>query len=211
MTAIEMRDEFLTRYDAATSLAAPGWTEDEISTFLNIAQLRLTEELYHSGNFTLLSNLIQTDFTVASQSSFIPNGYIVGVDVIFPEFLYYIGSRTKLTRTNPEVTDEYIPNEMLSDIRTAWKYYTSPFNKVYLKYPKCYIDYGESTQTLVVLVDYYTSDVSAIELTAVVKPISIDIGASTGTNMDLATHNTIVNYAVEEAIKSIKVAKISNQ
>ena len=211
MTAVEMRDEFLTRYDAATSLAAPGWTDAEISTFLNIAQLRLVDELYNSGNYALISNLVVTDSDTAVASSFIANGYTVDVTAIHPEFLYYMGSRTKLTRTDPTVTDDYIPNERLSDIKTSWKFHITPFNKVYLKYPKCYIDYSETQTTLVVLVDYYTTSVSEIELTAVVKPTEIDITGTTNTNMDLVTHPTIVNYAVEEALKSIKVAKISNQ
>lgn len=212
MTAIEMRDEFLTRYDAATSLAAPGWEEQEISNFLNIAQLRLVNELYNAGNLLLLTNLIKTDSAISTNSSSIINAYFVDITSIHPEFLYYIGSRTELTRINPIISSlSYVPNEILTDRRTAWKFHITPFNKVWLKYPKCYIDHSETNQSLVVLVDYYTTSVRNIELTAIVKPTTIDITLSTDTNMDLATHPTIVEYAVEEALKSIKVAKLSNQ
>ena len=207
-----MRDEFLTRYDAATSLAAPGWEESEISNFLNIAQLRLVTELYNTGNFGLLSNLIVTDSGAGVLSSEIANAYTLDILSVHPEFLYYMGSRTQLTRTNPTVDSlTYFPNERLTDQRFAWKFHVTPFNKVWLKYPKCYTDFLEDQSSLVVLVDYYTASVGDIEVTAVVQPIMIDISTPTNTNMDLATHPTIVEYAVEEALKSIKIAKLSNQ
>lgn len=211
MTAIEMRDEFLTRYDAATSLAAPGWEDAEISTFLNIAQRRLVEELFNAGNLQLLSNLIHTSNGVPALSTDIANAYVIDIDTVHPTFLFYVGSRTKLTRTNPTITDEYVPNEKLTDQKISWKFHVTPFNKVWLKYPKCYTDFLEAQKSLVVLVDYYTTAVSEIELTAVIEPTLIDIDTTTNTNMDLVTHPTIVEYAVEEALKSIKVAKLTNQ
>jgi len=211
MTVQELKNEFLTRYDAATSLAAPGWEDSEISTFLNIAQIRLVTELFNAGNLPLLSNLIHTNSDTAVAMPDVSNGCIADINNIHPTFLFYVGSRTKITRTNPVFTSTFIPNELLTDQRFAWKFYHNPFNKLWLKYPKCYIDYSGSQKSIVVLVDYYTDTPTEIELTAVIKPTDIDIDTNINTNMDLVTHPTIVEYAVEEALKSIKIAKTTNQ
>jgi len=85
------------------------------------------------------------------------------------------------------------------------------FNKPWYKYPKAFTEVDDEENVLVALVDYYTTAVSQIELTAIIEPEMIDIDTTTGTNLDLALHPTIVEYAVEEALKSIKFAKISNQ
>lgn len=87
---------------------------------------------------------------------------------------------------------------------------TTEFNKPWFKYPKAFTEY-DGTSSLVVLVDYYTTDVSEIELTAIIEPTMIDIDTTTDTDLDLVLHPLIVELAVEEALKSIKFAKLSNQ
>ena len=46
MTAQEMRDLFLILYDKITNLAAPGYSDGEISDFLNKAQLQFVKHRY---------------------------------------------------------------------------------------------------------------------------------------------------------------------
>ena len=51
MTAVEMKELFLILYDKITNLAAPGYTDDEISDFLNKAQLQFVKHRYsEKGN-----------------------------------------------------------------------------------------------------------------------------------------------------------------
>jgi len=51
MTAAEMKDLFLILYDKITNLAAPGYTDNEISDFLNKAQLQFVKHRYsEKGN-----------------------------------------------------------------------------------------------------------------------------------------------------------------
>jgi len=51
MTAAAMKELFLTLYDKVTNLAAPGYEDSEIITFLNKAQLQLVKQRYnHKGN-----------------------------------------------------------------------------------------------------------------------------------------------------------------
>lgn len=211
MTAIEMRLEFLARYDAATSLAAPGWEDPEISNFLNIAQLRLVNEKYLTKDYNPISNLIITTSGSAVTHSSISNTYYLDLATAQGDYLYYLRSRSKLTRTNPVIIDDWVPNDELSNQVHADMFYTTAFNKPWFKYPKVYTEVSETINSLVVLVDYYTSGVSEIEITAITKPTDIDVDTNTSTNLDLVLHTTIVEYAVEEALKSIKIAKLSNQ
>ena len=51
MNALEMKQEFLTLYDKVTNQAAPGYTNSEISIFLNKAQLQFVKNRYNfKGN-----------------------------------------------------------------------------------------------------------------------------------------------------------------
>lgn len=212
MIAVEMKDEFLTRYDAATSLAAPGWEDSEISQFLNIAQLRLVREKYLAGDYNPISNLIITDSAVAAPHTVIlTNAYTLNLNTTHPTFLYYLRSRSKLTRTNPTITDEWIPNDIVGDKTDIDIFLTTIYNKPWFKYPKAFTEVDDGESVLTVLVDAYVSDVSEIELTAIIEPTMIDITTTTDTNLDLVLHPIIVGYAVEEALNSIKFAKISNQ
>jgi len=212
MTAVEMGNEFLTRYDAATSLAAPGWEDSEISSFLNIGQLRLVREKYLAGDYNPISNLIVTDSAVAAPHTLIlNNAYTLNLNTTHPTYLYYLRSRSKLTRTNPTITDEWIPNDTPGDKTDIDIFLTTVFNKPWFKYPKAFTEVDDGENVLTVIVDAYVSAVSEIELTAIIEPTMIDIDTTTDTNLDLVLHPIIVEYAVEEALKSIKIAKISNQ
>jgi len=212
MTAVEMGNEFLTRYDAATSLAAPGWEDSEISSFLNIGQLRLVRERYLAGDYNPISNLIITESTAGVAHTVISaNAYTLNLNTTHPTYLYYLRSRSKLTRTNPTITDEWIPNDTPGDKTDIDIFLTTVFNKPWFKYPKAFTEVDDGKNVLTVIVDAYVSAVSEIELTAIIEPTMIDIDTTTDTNLDLVLHPVIVEYAVEEALKSIKIAKISNQ
>lgn len=211
MIYAEFITEFLTRYDAATSLAAPGWSESEICKFLNIGQLRLVSEKYISGDYNPISNIIITDSAACGAHTLLNNAYTLNLASTHPTFLYYIRSRSKLTRTNPTITDSYIPNDITGNKTNIDQFLTTEFNKPWFKYPKCFTDVDDGENVLTVIVDYYTTDVSEIELTAIIEPTMFESSGSVVTNLDLVLHPVIVEYAVEEALKSIKVAKISNQ
>lgn len=212
MTYSDFIYEFLTRYDAATSLAAPGWGEDEICKFLNIGQLRLVRERYLSGDYNPISNLIVTDAAACIPHTRITTrAYTLNLATTHPTYLYYLRSRSKLTRTNPVITDSYIPNDVIGDKTDVDVFLTTEYNKPWFKYPKAFTELDDDESVLTVLVDYYTTNVSEIELTAIIEPTMFDDTGSVVTNLDLVLHPIIVEYAVEEAIKSVKIAKLSNQ
>lgn len=220
MTAAQMKAYFLAEYDAATSLSAPGWEDSEISTFLNIAQDTIVTELFKNKDLSRLGELINTTTNLSAfpHPNDIPNGVFINLSSVdttgLANFFFYVDSRTTVTRTNPVIINEYLPNELI-DRDNAKKFYLTPYNKLWLKYPKAYIeslDSGDDTSPrLVILVDAYTNLPLLIEVTYLKKPVRISITGVTTTDLNESLHQTIVQLAVEQAVKSIKAAKISNQ
>lgn len=213
MNVIEMHKEFLTLYDAATSLAAVGWESHEIDDFLNIAQLRVVEEKRMTLDLESISNITITSVPNAIIHPTYTKAYYTNLPA---GYLYYIRSRIDINRTNPVITSQRMPTDPIGNKTDIKSFLTTPFNKPWFKYPKTFIETTNDeghVDTLIVLVDYYTSvpNSGKIEITFIVKPITINIGTNQSTNMNLVTHPKIVEYAVEEAVKATQNAKRTNQ
>jgi hypothetical protein len=211
MTASEMKASFLTLYDAATSLAAPGWENSEISDFLNVSQIELIKELNFAGKQDLISNIITDTSAITSVTTpplvtdaLVKNSFTYDTTGL-TDYLYYVSSQSKYTRTDPVLTADYVYNEEI-DFRTAAQFVVTPFNKPYFRIPKVFL----ANKKLRVLVDYYTT-VTALVVTYVKKPAVISIDGSVNCELNLALHQDIVQGAVNLAVESIKKAKISNQ
>ena len=220
MTAAEMKAYFLAEYDAATSLSAPGWEDSEISTFLNIAQDTIVTELFRNKDLSRLGELINTATNLSTfpHPAGVTNGVFTNLSSVdnlgLVNFFFYVDSRTTITRTNPTMTSQQLPNELI-DRDSAKKFYLTPYNKLWLKYPKVYIESLDSGDDifprLVILVDAYTTLPLLVDVTYLKRPVRISITGVTTTDLNESLHQTIVQLAVEQAVKSIKVAKISNQ
>lgn len=218
MTTAEMKAYFLSEYDAATSLSAPGFEDSDISSFLNIAQDNIVTELYKNKEYTKLSELFCTtsNLPLFSHPNIANGYYLIALNLSsdgLVDFFYYIDSRTKITRTNPTITNEWVPNDFITrDV--ANKLFKTALNKVWFKYPKSFfemVDNGDTVRLmLVVIVDSYTTGTYG-EVTYIKRPIRINITTSTKSELNESLHQGIVTLAVQEAVKSIKAAKISNQ
>ena len=211
MTALEMKQEFLARYDAATSLAAPGWENSEISEFLNISQKKLIFEAWVNKRYDLISNIIKETSEIISPTlvtdTLAKNIYTYDLSLI-TDYLYYIQSQSEYNRTSPTTVSgaqNQIVNEEI-DLRQAAQFLTTVFNKPFFRQPKCFI----SNSRLKVIADAYSSIIGLI-VTYVKTPIDISIDNTTNTDVNEALHKDIVESAVLVAIDSIKAAKISNQ
>ena len=224
MTAAQMKAYFLAEYDAATSFAAPGWEDTEISSFLNIAQDSIVSELYKNGDIHKISELLTTltDLSCLLHPTIANGIYIADSDVdatMLAEYFYYVSSRINITRTNPDVRAEYIPAELVTrDV--APKFFVTPFNAAWFKYPKIFMESLEVQAALprfVFLVDYYTTvpqvnvSVQIGEITYIKRPTRIDITGGTTTELNESLHQLIVQLAVQEALKAIKVTKVATQ
>jgi hypothetical protein len=137
MTAAEMKDLFLVLYDKVTNLAAPGYEDEEIETFLNKAQLQLVKKRYnYKGNQYLegvestekrrkdLSELIRNAAisggagNTTSQTGSLPNGEFFDLPT---DFLYTLMEEITISHTDscydgnrikvkPMTHDEYTVN-----------------------------------------------------------------------------------------------------
>lgn len=208
MTALEMKEEFLTRYDAATSLAAPGWEDSEISKFLNIAQLEIIRELWMNKSFELIYNLVEENMAVAP--SIYPDSYIT---VLYKrelpgDFLYYIRSISIIyIGTNP--SSFTVENENISKA-VSRQFIADANNRTIFRNPKAYISGSGDSGTLNVI---YSSmqNPSGIGIEYIKTPDTIDIENEVGTNLNSDLHDLVVNKAVKLALESVMQSKVQQQ
>src|SRR5574344_701657 len=69
MTAAEFKIAFETRFYAATTVNSLGWSDDEISEFLNYAQNTIVKTAIDSGKLEAISNLVKVATIAASSTS----------------------------------------------------------------------------------------------------------------------------------------------
>lgn len=215
MTAAEMKTLFLNLYDAATSLGAPGWEDDEISSFLSKAQLDIIEAYYNNKDLKTIADVVETQMVALSGTAYhdISNSEFVDISdaTLSTKLLYLVDAYLNLTRTNPDIsTVSQIPVEFI-DIKDAPKFYLTPINKVWFRYPKAFVEYSTSARHLVILVDAYTTVDTDCYIVYVRKPADIDITGTVDSELGVSLHKDIVVKAVEEAVKSTRIAKITNQ
>ena len=98
----------------------------------------------------------------------------------------------------------------------ADKFATTGFNYPYFKNPVLYLeqwDVIDGFPSIVVMLDYYSIPAAVaenVELTYIRIPDTINV-ASTTSELPSYLHKTLVTMAVQEAVKSLKIAKASTQ
>ena len=111
MTTEEMLDYFKLLYDVNGSYAVAGFTDDEIYNFINKAQESVVTEFCVSGELDRVRELFSNnEYALTLSSAYGTSCYIT--EAIDSEYLYYITSRTQLTRTTyPTISSaEWIEN-----------------------------------------------------------------------------------------------------
>jgi hypothetical protein len=209
MTASEVKDRFLIELDAVASGAAPGFTDAEISELLTKSQKDFIQLKIKSGEwndiYTLLSkntNVLGTgDYGTKTRQSSLPS-----------DFGYYCTSRVRIYRTNPTIQNEWISCDLI-DATLMNKFLSTAFNFAYFKYPVVFL--GAEEGFVNVIVDYYTdyeeNGADNFELTYIRIPDDVKIGSSVSLSVPLVFFEPIIEMAVQEAVKSLKVAKVSTQ
>lgn len=200
MTSLEMKEEFLARYDAATSLAAPGWEDSEISSFLSIAQQSIVKELYNTGRLDLISEIIKdsSEFTAAAttlvEDTTMKKTYTVDLNLITDYFLY-VSSRSFIgTGTTAFIYNEMITPQMVNQFLNAGT--NNPFFRV----PKAII--ADKKLRVIVSAIKHTG-IAAVIITYVKVPDEIDIETSANCELNEALHKDVVDTAVTIAIQSV--------
>lgn len=205
MTTAEMIESFGLNYASEINSSVPGWEDSEILHFLNQAQDDVVRELYNRSGGLELRSLVKGT-TLSSSST-----YSTGItnakefDNTASDYLYYLGSRSKLTRTDPTMTAEWIDNQLISP-SDAHKFIQSSTNTPWFKNP---VVFWEETDDLVVFYDAYTTALTDIFLQYIKEPVEITNAVDCELREDL--HQDVVDRAVTVAIEILQNPRIQTQ
>lgn len=208
MTASELKTRFLIGYEFIANNLAPGYTDDEISGFLNQGMHLLIDELYGRGDIANLAEiLVKYNYTLQSCTleDYGTKAYEPTASVA--NFRWHVNSKVKLTRTEPfTASAEYIPCEII-DKREADKWMQTSFNKPIIVYPKVIIDQN----SFIIMVDSYTTvtTTDGFQLIYIKTPEDIDIETYPTVVPDLhpRLHQKIVDKAIALAMKATDVQR----
>ena len=194
MTTTEFKIAFETRFYAATTVNSLGWSNDEISEFLNYAQNTIVKTAIDSGNLEAISNLVKVA-TIAAASSTSADG-----EIRFPTAIsgFYDLIDAELVISGNNYPTEKILTTNISDFKVT------PYNAALFRQPKVAVDYslGDSITFVVLQGGYVSGTPSALNYRYVVKPTAIDIDNPGETNLNEKLHDDIVDIAVQKAVET---------
>jgi len=194
MTSAEFKIAFETRFYAATTVNGLGWSNDEISEFLNYGQNTLVSAIVESGNLEAISNLVKLGTISAIPS--LTSGE--------RRFAANISNYYTLIDAELVVSVNNYPMEKIG-VETISAFKVTPYNTAIFRQPKIAIDdsLGNDYPTFVVLQGGYIAGTpSALNYRYVVKPTAIDIDNSITTNLNIVLHDKIVDIAVQKAVET---------
>jgi len=209
MNTTELKNRFLIQLDAVASGAAPGFTDDEISELLTKSQDDLIQQFIQLGRWEELYTLLNTVKSTAAIGIYGANSYRADIPV---DFKYYCTSRVKVGRSDGSgITNTFVTCDLISPTIMD-RFLVTAFNKAFYKYPVVFLN--QTDDSLTILVDTYTTFAAVaenVEMTYIFKPPLINITTSTTSYLPDKLHKDIVSLAVDEAVKSLKIAKITTQ
>ena len=246
MTGPELKELFLLEYDFITNFAAPGLTDDEVYSFLNKAQQAFIRQAFESQDMLSIIELVRRDrIATMDYSANIAGGSFPGARFIQLSKIervtgeeesmlptgstpllptgytlkYYINSRSKVTRTYPTITNEWVEN-VLIDRRAADKMSSTGYNKPRFKHPIVFFDTWYTYQSespdqiliksiLVVIHDYYTTALPEMELVYIKEPL--EITANQGCELKEPYERKIVALAVNDALETVQSPRFQTQ
>lgn len=213
MTAEQVKTRFLIELDAVASGAAPGFTDSEISELVDKAQkdliLQLAKAKKWDDLYTLItknvSNLASGAYGTKSRVALLPNNWG-----------YYVFSRVRGLRQDiPDDSEVWYNCDLISP-SIVDRFITTSFNIPFFKNPVVFFwDEDGSTEEANIISDIHFSfalvPTNAFEVTYVKIPTTFSITDAHTLELPETLHDTVIAMAVEEAVKSLKTAKISTQ
>ena len=209
MTVTEVKTKFLIELDAVASGAAPGFTDAEISELVDKAQKDLVQQLAVAKKWDDLYTLIDIHNTGLLSGVYGSKSY----KALAPANGYYVLARIKGSRQDlGELVDSWYNCDEIS-YRIADKFITTSFNKPFFKNPVVFLWKEDDSVFYNVLVDTYFSPAASnsFQLTYVKIPTKFNITTSANLELPEKLHENIVAMAVQEAAKSLTIAKMTNQ
>jgi len=135
MTTQEMIDNFLLQYDLNGSGAVAGFTDEEITEFLNKAQLDIVKKGFVDSGPELFPNIVKYHnfiMAVTDVTFNMPRTFTSGVGDFPADFLFYISSTSNITRTElPFIagSGDWVENRLIR-IRDLFKFRDNQSDKV---------------------------------------------------------------------------------
>jgi hypothetical protein len=218
MTGSEMIEAFRLYYDRITSFSAPGYLDDEILIFLNNAQNDFIKERVFGKDFqppamddnqkrvvdlfplSTMANITSVSYTTEYVGSY----NISKTSATLTNVLYTIGMSARVTRTNPDITQEYVLCRKIK-IENVGRFLNSATNKTHFVSPV----YIERHDGYYIIADNYTTSIDRAKIDIVRKPQTITetIADYNGTyssgymSLHTSVHQEIVDMAVRQALQ----------
>ena len=211
MTASEVKTRFLIELDAVASGAAPGFTDAEISELVDKAQKDLVLQLAKAKKWEDLYTLTTKNISTISSGAYGIKSYVASMP---SNWGYYVFSRVKGSRQDiPDGEFVWYNCDLISPA-IADRFITTSFNTPFFKKPVIFFwdEDGGSKQANIIVDSHFTpTTTGAFELTYVKMPTTFSITSDYTLELPNTLHDTVIAMAVEEAVKSLKTAKISTQ
>lgn len=210
MTGKQIVEQFNLDYGQDISLDVFGLEDSEVLLFLNQAVDDLVHEYYRNRNLEPLSNLLErgTGFVGISNVTGIINSKTFGASSINDDFLYYVKSQAKISKSFPKVTDEWTENDLVSVIESAFA--QSPYHKPMFQKPKVMKTQVSSKLAFLVIYDSHTTDVNDFILEYIRRPAKI-VNTNDEYELDASLHPIIIKHAVTLAIEVMQAERVKTQ
>lgn len=208
MTNAELKTRFLIGYEFIANNLAPGYTDAEISGFLNQGMDLLVDQLYSQGDIANIAELLE-------KQSYLVNIAVQGTNPedyglcsywtdrtsSFTNLRWFINARVKIRRTEPSpINDELIECELINKL-LADKWTQTSINKPIIIYPKL-IFHGISYGFVVLIDSYSTITDSRVLITYLRTPTRIDTTDGLTCELHPKLHQKIVDKAIQLAMKA---------
>jgi len=202
MTTQEMIDAFELDYDLNGSGAVAGFENDEILSFLNKAQKKITEDVFlRLGPNQLYSLIESSDLQLAGYDAEDSNEYI---GTLPSDFLYYVSSKVIVTRSSAPIlaTATWVDCEII-DLNNSDNFVSSNMNNAIIINPFIFVIDNEfriiKDDDTTIGVNVSTSAYS-VKLKYIRLPLDMVIGGQ-ASELSLKWHQDVVDLAVLNAMK----------
>lgn len=232
MTTTEMISEFGIRYTSEINLAVPGWETDEILSFLNNAQLYITDELFTQLGESPLQELIKFELVPEIPPADIGSKPVKNSQYFQQDYgttwRHIVSVHCTFTRTDitSEVDNKTEVNPI--DMVALQNLIETAYNKPWFRELYYYLSNEDPNYTgaplqnenkLIVVRDTYTTITSTEsrfikEPDKLVEPITTPVpgaGETYTSELHEKYHNIIVDRAVTLAIEALMNPRIQTQ
>lgn len=202
MNATEFKTAFETRFYAATTVNSLGWTDDEISEFLNYGLNSSVILAAESGDLEAVSNLVKSGELTVSTTPNNERRYAANISGF-----YYLISAELVAPSGTYPMEKIKQDEIVN-------FKVTPYNAAIFRKPKIAVDdsLGNNYPTFVVLQGGLVPGTPTKMLYRIlVKPTAIDISGNIGTNVNEILHDKIVDIAVAKAVETYLKTQQSSQ